>query len=357
MQLEMMKTKVENRQFSDQANLVYVLSIIATILFLPLFIYIGNLFLIILDLITILASFSAYILNKRKKYGLAAFIFISVISIQSLFEVIHFGMASGFVYYFFNMSILIIYTNWKSMYRFIGVIIQVVLIILSFVLTKDQAPIVILSPFLLYFFHISNAIFNVAGVANSANYHLKIVKDAQKALSKLAMTDYLSGLPNRTAFSILLDEKLMEAVEKKKSLGMMMIDVDHFKDLNDTFGHLCGDSILKSLSELLMSQKTGNELLARFGGEEFVFLEICDEEEALIHKAEMLRKLIESHTFIYQSKSHKVTVSIGALWISNPEIEESILYIDQADGLMYEAKQQGRNKVIHRTFYKTYKGV
>jgi diguanylate cyclase (GGDEF)-like protein len=197
----------------------------------------------------------------------------------------------------------------------------------------------------------------VTGVANSANYHLKIVKDAQRALSKLAMTDYLSGLPNRTAFSILFEEKLIEAIEKKKSLGMMMIDVDYFKDLNDTYGHLCGDAILKSLSELLMSQKTGHELIARFGGEEFVFLEICDEENHLLEKAEVLRKHIESHEFIYQSNLHPITVSIGALWIQEPHIEDSISYIDQADGLMYQAKEQGRNKVVQSSFYKIYKGV
>ncbi len=357
MQLEMMKTKVENRQFSDQANLVYMLSIIATILFLPLFIYIGNLFIILLDVSTIIASIAAYIINRRKKYGLAAFIFITMISIQSFFEVICFGMASGFVYYFFNMSILIIYTNWKGIYRLLGVIIQISLIIITFLYTKDQQPIVVLSPFLLYFFHITNAIFNVTGVANSANYHLSIVKDAQTALSKLAMTDYLSGLPNRTAFSILFEEKIMESIEKEKSLGMMMIDVDYFKELNDTYGHLCGDSVLKSLSQLLMTQKKDRELLSRFGGEEFVFLEICDEEQELYQKAESLRKMVESYEFIHQSTAHKITISIGSLWISKPHLKDAISYIDQADSLMYQAKQQGRNRVVQKSFYRENKGV
>jgi len=352
MQLEMIKQHTENKQFTKQSHLVYLSSAIITFLVLPLFILVGSIPIIILNSLSILASIYAVILNRKKYYGLAALVFIVTITLQTFAETIFFGFAPGFIFYYFNLAVLTIFTNWKGSYRLIGVLVQGSLLILAFFLLNNQSPLYLMPELYIKIFFVINVTLNITGVANSANYYMIIVKDIQKRLSKLAMTDYLTALPNRTAFSILFDEKIITSHEKQHPLSILMIDVDHFKQINDSHGHLCGDAILRQMAEMLHLIKHDTDLVARYGGEEFIYVLSNQTLKEVIDRAELIRQKIESESFIYMSKTFRLTISIGALLIEKPLLQDVSIYLDKADALLYKAKTLGRNKVVAEIFKK-----
>lgn len=341
-------TEIQERQSYNHANIVYISTFIAVFFFLPIFIYIGNLLLVLLCVTTIVASYVAFKLNKLKRYGLASLIFIGFVTLQTVIEVMFFDMKAGFVYYFFNMSGLIIYTNWSNKQKVFGVAIEISLFIFTFFYTSFYDPYVIIPNWLIIFFHISNILFNIVGVTNSAFYYVKIADKAQIRLSKLALVDYLTELPNRTAIAQYFDQLNQETDWFTQNVAVLMIDIDHFKDINDNYGHLVGDVILKNLGKTLYHQKRQSDFLARYGGEEFLMIIPIDSAYKLSEIAEDYRLKIESSLFVAGEYSHKITISIGALLKqahTNMTYQETI---EIADALLYKAKQEGRNRVVLR---------
>lgn len=346
MKRKLVLNEVQEKQSYNHANIVYLSTLIAVFFFVPIFIYIGNLVLIILCFTTLTASYVAFKLNKHKYYGLASLIFIGFITLQTVFEVIFFDMKAGFVYYFFNMSGLIIYTNWTNKQKIIGVTVEITLFILTFFYTFFYDAVVILPTFLLILFHTINILFNIVGVTNSAFYYVKIADKAQMRLSKLAFVDYLTELPNRTAIAKYFDQMKQMTEWVEKDLAIVMIDIDHFKEINDKYGHLIGDIILKKLGKILQFQKREQDFLARYGGEEFIMVIPVDSEFKLNEITENYRQKIESTLFEAAEHSLRITISIGALL---KKAHTKLTYqkaIEVADALLYQAKQEGRNRVI-----------
>jgi diguanylate cyclase len=157
--------------------------------------------------------------------------------------------------------------------------------------------------------------------------------------------DYLTGLHNARHFYAALYQILASTREHKKNVSLLFIDIDFFKKVNDDFGHLNGDIVLKELGRLLQQQSRSFDIVTRYGGEEFtVLLANCGFAEAMI-AAERIRSTVENHEFTTrEKKTIKITVSIGVS--SYPETtaaEESLL--EQADNALYSAKRSGRNRV------------
>jgi diguanylate cyclase (GGDEF)-like protein len=161
----------------------------------------------------------------------------------------------------------------------------------------------------------------------------------------LAKTDGLTGLPNRTHLLERVQE-LLTVEPGPPSVGFFLFDIDHFKKYNDTNGHLPGDELLKALSEILRENIRDDELVARWGGEEFVMvMPNVDRAEAL-GAAERIRRLIASTPFPHAEKqpSGRVTVSGGvAVWPMDSGDAETLLRL--ADDALYAAKRAGRNQV------------
>lgn len=163
-------------------------------------------------------------------------------------------------------------------------------------------------------------------------------------LEEAAQTDSLTGLLNRVTLEKQFFALSSEMRTKHKGLCLMMIDIDHFKNINDTAGHLLGDYVLVKLSEILKNYFRKTDLLFRYGGEEFVVLLPDISLEHALMSAEKLRKLIEQETFIDDGKATSVTISVGLSMLSlEDEMINSI--IARADEALYRAKQHGRNKV------------
>ena len=173
-----------------------------------------------------------------------------------------------------------------------------------------------------------------------------ILKKQHDALINLAMRDQLTNLYNRHYLLEMANHRVARAMRKKVPVSVLILDVDHFKKINDTQGHVVGDLVLKSLAELLQQLCRQEDILARFGGEEFlIFFDECDEKNAT-NIAERMR--IE----IAQLNPAKIPIS-ASIGVAQLKIGEEGFtdLVKRADDAMYHAKKTGRNKVINHTAY------
>ena len=161
--------------------------------------------------------------------------------------------------------------------------------------------------------------------------------------------DTLTGLLNRKTFDVKINNIISElqfSLHRRKDEGsesyLAIFDIDHFKKVNDTFGHLMGDEVLLLFSRILENTFREQDLLFRFGGEEFVGVFKCHSDELMLSMLNRFRENIENYTF---PQVGKVTVSTGFTKIAPHDISSSI--IDRADTSLYHAKNNGRNQVCH----------
>ena len=164
----------------------------------------------------------------------------------------------------------------------------------------------------------------------------------------MALTDSLTGLYNRRYLEVHLDKLLKTNREIKKDLAVMMVDIDHFKPVNDTHGHKAGDEALKIFAERLTENTRSFDLVARLGGEEFVVILPDVSERRTFMVAERLRRAVESDTFEVgaQEGPINITTSIGGAIISFDDDVTVQEALDRADKALYQAKEGGRNCVV-----------
>ena len=177
----------------------------------------------------------------------------------------------------------------------------------------------------------------------------RLLDEAQAKLRELAVTDELTGLHNRRYFVQRFAEELGRAKRNGHSLGCMMLDIDFFKRVNDTYGHQAGDHVLQSISGLMKVQRRAVDVLARYGGEEFIMLLPEASLEGVTVAAERLRASVEAASFtLDDGRMLQVTISIGICHLSGEQlatVEDHNDMISAADGALYRAKENGRNRV------------
>lgn len=167
-----------------------------------------------------------------------------------------------------------------------------------------------------------------------------------KTMETLAITDGLTGLFNHRYFQDAFDRELERASRQKQELSLLLLDIDHFKSLNDNYGHPAGDFVLKNLSAILRSNARKIDILARYGGEEFAALLPGINAKNARKTAERWRKAIQRTTLKWEKKSFAITISMGFAVFSEDATDKKSL-IDKADKALYFAKEQGRNQVRH----------
>lgn len=171
----------------------------------------------------------------------------------------------------------------------------------------------------------------------------QVVRENLEEQRQKALIDPLTGLPNRAAWSERLEHEVAQWQQHGNSLLLAMLDLDHFKRINDNYGHLAGDRVLKLIASVLRKRLRGGDFIARFGGEEFVLLVPNTSLAAGAKLAEALRLAIEACPFHFKGEPVTVTVSIG-LTAFKPG-EHSDLVLKRADQALYRAKNSGRNHV------------
>jgi len=158
-----------------------------------------------------------------------------------------------------------------------------------------------------------------------------------------ALIDPLTGLPNRAAWAERLEQEMLAWQENGGHLLMAMLDLDHFKRINDSYGHQAGDKVLKIVANELRKRLRSRDFIARFGGEEFVLLVPQTALGSGIELAETLRGAIEACPFHFKGERVTITLSIGITAFRSGERSDAVL--KRADEALYRAKHLGRNRV------------
>lgn len=162
-------------------------------------------------------------------------------------------------------------------------------------------------------------------------------------LFRMTVTDGLTSLSNRKQLDAVLAEEIPRARRHDRELSLLMLDIDHFKRINDAHGHLAGDAVLRGLAALLQRRLRPHDKLGRYGGEEFCAILPETALRNAAHIGEEMRALVEAHAFLAEGQPVRVTISVGAASL-RPGMGVADLY-RAADDMLYEAKRTGRNKV------------
>jgi len=170
---------------------------------------------------------------------------------------------------------------------------------------------------------------------------------SSESLMRFAFTDYLTGLRTRGYFEQQLDLEFKRAERRRQKFALLMIDIDHFKRLNDTYGHHVGDQVLREVASILVKDMREVDTVARYGGEEFVIVLPETSETAALYVSERLRRAVEQAKF-FTGSPHPIqhlTISVGvAVYDRDARFKRDL--IESSDAALYAAKHEGRNRTI-----------
>jgi diguanylate cyclase (GGDEF)-like protein len=175
----------------------------------------------------------------------------------------------------------------------------------------------------------------------------KHLEEQNAELERLANTDYLTDLYNRRRFFNTAEAEFNEAVRSGNPISITLIDLDHFKQVNDTHGHLVGDRVLVHIAHLIRSNCRGSDVAARYGGEEFAILHPSLGRQNAFQVAERIRKEVEANPFLHEKEEIGITLSAGVvdtrICKDCPRVDD---VLSRADVALYRAKDGGRNQVV-----------
>ena len=172
----------------------------------------------------------------------------------------------------------------------------------------------------------------------------EVEEKAQERLFQDANCDSLTGAFNKRYFNKQLEAEFAFHFRHRQPLSLMMFDIDHFKSVNDTFGHRAGDDVLSTLSAIVKKMLRTEDLFARYGGEEFVILLRDTDGDTAFLIAERIRRAIEKHDFMFEDKAIPVFVSVGVSTLSDQDVADPESLLQVADDFLYSAKGNGRNR-------------
>jgi diguanylate cyclase (GGDEF)-like protein len=177
----------------------------------------------------------------------------------------------------------------------------------------------------------------LSGSDVEAQYH--------ETIYRMTIVDGLTGIHNKRYLMESLEREIPRARRHERPLSLVMFDIDHFKSINDTYGHLAGDYVLKELASVAKSRLRPDDILGRYGGEEFAVILPETDAHGAAAIGEELRRLVESHVFTFEGERMRVTISLGAAQLQ--EGWDVLNFIKLADEKLYEAKRGGRNRLVY----------
>jgi diguanylate cyclase (GGDEF)-like protein len=172
------------------------------------------------------------------------------------------------------------------------------------------------------------------------------LEEMNDRLRRVSQTDGLTGLDNRRYLEERLHEMFEHSLRLHEPLSVVMCDIDHFKSVNDTYGHLAGDAILRQFADLIKDQAREIDRVGRYGGEEFLIILPGTVLDAAVTFAERVREEVENHEFVYETDRIKRTLSCGVAAWPHPRISSRDELIRSADDALYVAKERGRDRVV-----------
>jgi diguanylate cyclase (GGDEF)-like protein len=176
-------------------------------------------------------------------------------------------------------------------------------------------------------------------------YHDYLDEVFQRQMYESALRDGLTKVFNKKYFTDYLEKEFAFAARHGGPLALIFLDIDHFKKINDTHGHPAGDFVLSELSQLMAGSLRTEDVLARFGGEEFTVLCRGSDQKGALIVAERLRKAVEQRKFTFGGTDIPVTISLGVAAVPESGVQDHSSFLAAADKALYEAKRTGRNRV------------
>ena len=162
---------------------------------------------------------------------------------------------------------------------------------------------------------------------------------------RLAMLDPMTRLWNRAGMNALMEKELMEALRNKSPVTLAITDIDHFKKVNDTYGHLVGDAVITEVAKRLSMALRAEDVVGRIGGEEFLIILAGAKADTLFETVDRIRKKISDTPIEHEGKEYPVTMSFGVTSAVPERAGDTLRLIKAADDALYEAKHAGRNRV------------
>ncbi|MFL0811111.1 MAG: diguanylate cyclase [Agarilytica sp.] len=171
------------------------------------------------------------------------------------------------------------------------------------------------------------------------------IQEANEKLRLLSRTDGLTGLLNRKTWESELCKEFQRFARHQHKTSLVMFDIDHFKKINDGYGHPAGDEVIRQTSRILQESLRNIDIPGRYGGEEFTVIMIDTEAEGAYKLAERIRENIQNYTVKYEDMNIDFTISLGVCEL-NTSISDQTAWIDAADKGLYQAKNNGRNNTV-----------
>ncbi len=167
----------------------------------------------------------------------------------------------------------------------------------------------------------------------------------QEEMHQMANYDAVTGILNKHAFARRLKEEFSYAKRRDHPLSLMMIDIDFFKKVNDTYGHMAGDYVLNGVAQRIQASLRDEDITARYGGEEFAIILRNTDAKNTMMLAERMRQLVEEKPFQFEDQSIPVTISIGIATLQGDNFASAKNLVSHADECLYKSKENGRNRV------------
>lgn len=293
------------------------------------------------------------ILIKKEKYIPLYYITYVEICLHSYVAAILVGWDTGFPMYIIGIMPVIIYMhfsfNENSSLKetlLIGICALTVFLSCKFI-TYFNEPLYELSPINAFWIYIFNSLctfglillFSVIFLSEIKSAHA-VLKKQNARLDRIAGTDVLTGLYNRRS----MDKFLKNAAASKVTYSLIMCDIDDFKKINDTYGHKCGDMVLKEISKIIVSGLRDNDFVCRWGGEEILILVNDTTLKSAAMAAERIRSSIEKLSLESNGHTVRCTITLGAAESSEGSSPEDVISI--ADSRLYTGKRTGKNRVV-----------
>ena len=333
----------ENYRVHRVLKSIIWLGVIAHGGFIPLFYWLEIPILAAFNIVSVLMWAGAAALNNRGVHGIAIALITVEVVLHACLATWFFGWDAGFQTYLMPM---LAFTTINTRQRRTSMLVEssflVLLYIGLYVLVRDvPTPLSEVAVETAFYVNVI-VVFSAIGIIT---YFFRAASmDAEQAMELAASTDMLTMLVNRRRMRELLEHEWSRSDRSGSTFGILMLDIDHFKRFNDSYGHACGDYVLSSVAAQLKSNLRDHDIASRWGGEEFLVL-LPDTELAQAEAtAERIRDSFESSTVEYEGRRLEVTMTVGVAVCSRAESIEGC--VNRADEALYIGKHHGRNRVV-----------
>lgn len=335
-------------RFNLVGNRIYVFSFIGHLWFIVLFLILNIPFIAAYNVVSCIIFYTCLKLHGKKKYVGAFLLGALEVVVHSSLCALLIGWNSGFHYFIvavipFGIVLPVLSIAKKLI---IGVFLMSIYGVVYFA-TASIPSIHSLNPGIITFLNFSNIAITFGAFTFLVHYFSEASKKAEEEIWELSRTDYLTGLFNRRGVIEHLEALWAEFLRFQRPFALVIGDIDNFKLINDTLGHTAGDEVLKYCSNLLIKHLRKSDIVARWGGEEFLIL-LHDTNRAGLEKAgQKILETFRMEQFSYQGIVLDIRITLGGTWCCSQTKPTGIPeLIHKADGGLYQGKDQGKDRFI-----------